>query len=81
MSEPATVPRLLHFGVFEVDLKTGDLFKQGLKLKLQIQPFRILAMLLERPGEVTYPPAEPEALETVSRSKRLVGVANASPQG
>ncbi|MBZ5562715.1 MAG: winged helix-turn-helix domain-containing protein [Acidobacteriia bacterium] len=52
MSEPVTVPGLLRFGVFEVDLKTGELRKQGLKLKLQIQPFRILATLLERPGEL-----------------------------
>ena len=52
MSEPATMPRLLRFGAFEADLKTGELRKHGLKLKLQIQPFRILAMLMERPGEL-----------------------------
>jgi len=32
-------------------------------------------------GRVIYPPAKPEALETVSRSKRLVGVADAAPRG
>ena len=43
---------LIRFGVFEADLRAGELRKHGLKLKLQEQPFRILAMLLERPGQV-----------------------------
>src|SRR5262249_51820248 len=38
--------------IFEVDLQTGELRKQGQKLKLQEQPFQVLAALLERPGEV-----------------------------
>jgi TolB-like protein/DNA-binding winged helix-turn-helix (wHTH) protein len=42
----------VRFGVFEVDLNSGELRKQGIKIKLHDQPFRILAMLLERPGEV-----------------------------
>jgi DNA-binding winged helix-turn-helix (wHTH) protein/dienelactone hydrolase len=45
-------PRLLRFGVFEVDLRTGELRKQGLKVKLHGQPFQVLAMLLECPGEL-----------------------------
>lgn len=40
------------FGVFEVDLGTGELRKSGVKLHLQEQPFQVLAMLLERPGEL-----------------------------
>ncbi|MBZ5561642.1 MAG: winged helix-turn-helix domain-containing protein [Acidobacteriia bacterium] len=52
MRELASLANHIRFGVFEVDLRTGELRKQGLKLKLQIQPFRILAMLLERPGEL-----------------------------
>ncbi len=40
------------FGVFEVDLRSGELRKQGLKIKLQGQPIQILALLLERPGEL-----------------------------
>jgi len=44
--------RLIHFGVFEVDLKAGELRKNGLKIKLQEQPFLILSLLLEQPGEV-----------------------------
>ena len=43
-------PRLLRFSVFEVDLRTGELRKQGLKVKLHGQPFQVLALLLERPG-------------------------------
>jgi hypothetical protein len=35
---------LIHFGVFEADLGAGELRKYGLKIKLQDQPFRILAM-------------------------------------
>ena len=44
--------RVIRFGVFEVDLNAGELFKQGIKIRIQQQPFRILALLLERPGEV-----------------------------
>jgi hypothetical protein len=42
----------IRFGAFELDLRAGELRKQGLKIKLQEQPFQILAMLLERPGQV-----------------------------
>lgn len=44
--------RVVRFSTFEVDLQTGELRKQGQKLKLQEQPFQVLAALLERPGEV-----------------------------
>jgi TolB-like protein/DNA-binding winged helix-turn-helix (wHTH) protein/tetratricopeptide (TPR) repeat protein len=44
-------PRI-RFGVFEVDLQARELRKQGFKVKLQEQPFQILSMLLERPGEI-----------------------------
>ena len=40
------------FGVFEVDLRSHELRKQGMKVKLQDQPFQVLAVLLEHPGEV-----------------------------
>ncbi len=52
MKEPTTLLHPVRFGVFEVDLHSGELRKQGLKIKLQGQPFHILAMLLERPGEL-----------------------------
>jgi len=42
----------VHFGVFEVDLGTGELRKGGLKIKIRGQPFEVLAMLLERAGEL-----------------------------
>ena len=45
-------PRVACFGLFELDLQTGELRKQGVKLALQDQPFRVLAMLLARPGEL-----------------------------
>ena len=42
----------LRFGVFEVDLRAGELHKHGLRVRLQDQPFQVLAMLLEHPGAV-----------------------------
>jgi TolB-like protein/DNA-binding winged helix-turn-helix (wHTH) protein/Flp pilus assembly protein TadD len=42
----------LRFGVFEADLRAGELRKYGLKVRLQEQPFQVLATLLEHPGEV-----------------------------
>ena len=42
----------LRFGVFEVDLRAGELRKHGLRIRLQEQPFQLLAMLLERAGQV-----------------------------
>jgi TolB-like protein/DNA-binding winged helix-turn-helix (wHTH) protein/Flp pilus assembly protein TadD len=42
----------LRFGVFEVDLRAGELTRRGLRIRLQEQPFHVLAMLLERPGEL-----------------------------
>ncbi len=42
----------LRFGVFELDPRAGELRKHGLRVRLQEQPFQVLAMLLEHPGEV-----------------------------
>jgi TolB-like protein/DNA-binding winged helix-turn-helix (wHTH) protein len=42
----------VRFGAFEVDLRAGELRKQGIRIKLQDQPFQVLQVLLERPGEV-----------------------------
>jgi TolB-like protein/DNA-binding winged helix-turn-helix (wHTH) protein/Tfp pilus assembly protein PilF len=42
----------IRFGVFEVDLRAGELRKRGVPIRLQAQPFRILEMLLERSGDV-----------------------------
>ena len=40
------------FGAFDVDLRSGELRKHGIRLKLQDQPFQVLALLLEHPGDV-----------------------------
>src|SRR5207302_1648133 len=42
----------MRFGIFEADLRAGELRRNGSKIKLQDQPFQLLALLLERPGEV-----------------------------
>lgn len=45
-------PGKARFGAFEIDLRTGELRKHGLKIKLQDQPFQVLRLLLERSGEI-----------------------------
>jgi TolB-like protein/DNA-binding winged helix-turn-helix (wHTH) protein/Flp pilus assembly protein TadD len=52
MQEDLHLPARLRFGLFELDLRAGELRKHGLRVRLQEQPFQILAMLLEHPGEV-----------------------------
>jgi len=52
MREAAPSGRVVRFGVFEADLESGELRKQGRRLGLQEQPFRILMLLLDRPGQV-----------------------------
>src|SRR6266576_2740205 len=50
MSVPAPGP--VRFGAFELDIRSGELLRQGTKVNLQDQPFQVLMLLLERPGEV-----------------------------
>jgi TolB-like protein/DNA-binding winged helix-turn-helix (wHTH) protein/Flp pilus assembly protein TadD len=45
-------PRTLRFGLFELDLRSGELWKQGRKVRLEGQPVQILVCLLERSGEL-----------------------------
>src|SRR5205807_5263167 len=45
-------PQTRRFGVFEVDLRAAELRKRGVRIKLQEQPFQILSLLLEHPGEI-----------------------------
>ena len=52
MEEDHQVRGRLRFGVFELDLRAGELRKHGLRVRLQEQPFQVLAALLEHPGEV-----------------------------
>src|SRR5215831_18370212 len=42
----------VRFDIFEVDLRAAELLKEGRKVKLQEQPFRVLSLLLQRAGEV-----------------------------
>src|SRR6202035_4309420 len=51
---PTTSPLtgIFQFGVFELDLNAGELHKSGVKVKLQDQPFRVLAVLVEHAGRV-----------------------------
>jgi Tol biopolymer transport system component/DNA-binding winged helix-turn-helix (wHTH) protein len=50
--ELASVRKVLRFGLYEIDLASQELRKSGIKIKIQEQPFQILALLLERPGEI-----------------------------
>jgi TolB-like protein/DNA-binding winged helix-turn-helix (wHTH) protein/Flp pilus assembly protein TadD len=52
MEDDDPVGQRLCFGVFELDLRTAELRKRGLRVRLQEQPFQVLAMLLERAGQV-----------------------------
>ena len=50
-TERKTTERI-RFGAYEVELASGELRKGGIKIRLQPQPFQVLRLLLERPGEV-----------------------------
>ncbi len=52
MSEASQTGRRIRFGPYEADVPAGELRKNGRVLRLQEQPFQILAALLDRPGEV-----------------------------
>lgn len=54
MSTPQASPagRTLRFGIFELDLAAAELRKNGVRIRLQDQPLQVLALLLERPGEI-----------------------------
>jgi TolB-like protein/DNA-binding winged helix-turn-helix (wHTH) protein/Tfp pilus assembly protein PilF len=50
---PAAVPdERVRFGIFEADLRSGELYKRGRRIRLHHQPFQVLTLLVERPGEV-----------------------------
>lgn len=50
--DAVSTPRVVRFGTYEVDLRSRELRKNGLKVRLTGQPFQILTILLERPGEL-----------------------------
>lgn len=52
MASSASKSRIARFGLFEVDLERRVLTREGLRIKLQDQPFEVLGLLLQRPGEI-----------------------------
>jgi TolB-like protein/DNA-binding winged helix-turn-helix (wHTH) protein/Tfp pilus assembly protein PilF len=52
MGPAAPSPRVIRFGVFELDLRSGELQRQGRKIRLEGQPVQVLICLLENPGEL-----------------------------
>src|ERR1700686_1888654 len=52
MQEFPSSVRSVRFGVFEVDLRAGELRKKGIRIRLQGQPYSLLTALLKQPGEV-----------------------------
>jgi DNA-binding winged helix-turn-helix (wHTH) protein len=52
MLSPSSNLQRIAFDRFEADLRSGELRKNGRRIRLQAQPFQLLALLLERPGEV-----------------------------
>ena len=55
MTDDGTNPRparRYRFGAFEVDAAAGELRRQGIRIKLNAQPFQVLLMLMERPGQL-----------------------------
>src|SRR5215472_3489334 len=93
MSETQSPPRLVRFGAFEADLRTGELRKNGVKLKFSGQPFQVLAILLERPGEVatreelqkrlwpdTFVDVERNLNTAVNKIREVLGDSAESPQ-
>src|SRR5271163_2709210 len=52
MQAPSPPTGIFQFGVFQLDLKARELHKAGIRVKLQDQPFRVLALLVERAGQV-----------------------------
>ncbi|HXJ93647.1 MAG TPA: protein kinase [Terriglobia bacterium] len=62
MERPTPSRQAARFGVFELDLRAGELRRNGFKVKLQEQPFQILRLLLEHPGELV---AHDEIIQTL----------------
>src|SRR5437879_236730 len=52
MSTPVLAARMLRFDTFELDLRTGELRKRGVKLRLQGQPLELLGILLQSAGNL-----------------------------
>jgi len=83
----------VRFGPFEVDIRAGELRKYGVKLKLSGQPFQVLAILLERPGQIvtreelqnrlwpdTFVDAENSLNTAINKIREVLGDSAASPR-
>lgn len=51
-NSPVFSAQKIRFGIYEADPRAGELLRDGVKIKLQEQPFQVLLVLLEKPGEV-----------------------------
>ena len=96
MSDPDSVApaRRYRFGVFEADASTGELRRQGIRVKLNAQPFQVLCMLLDRPGELltreaiagqlwpegTFVDAEHGLNSAINRIREALGDSASSPR-
>src|SRR5689334_10204946 len=58
----SVTPQAVRFGIFELDLNTGDLLKNGYRLKLQQQPIRLVTLLIEHSGQAVTREQVKEAL-------------------
>ena len=52
VNRPAIPPKVARFGAYEADPRSGELRKSGMRLKIGVQPFQVLFILLEKRGEV-----------------------------
>jgi DNA-binding winged helix-turn-helix (wHTH) protein len=87
-------PRRYRFGAFEADVSTGELRRKGIRLRLNAQPFQVLCLLLDRPGELltrdqiashlwpdgTYVDAEHGVNSAVNRIREALNDSASSPR-
>lgn len=52
MPAPTSIPEVLQFGLFELDMQQAELRKRGVRIKLQEQPLKVLCLLLQNRGEI-----------------------------
>lgn len=52
MAVPSQIPQVIRFGIFEADINSGELFRNGLRVRIQEQSFQILLALLQRPNQI-----------------------------
>ena len=62
MESPAPIAKVFRIGTFEASAHSGELLRAGARIRIQPQPFAVLLMLLERPGEVVTRDELPQGL-------------------